>query len=109
MSLEYSSNKQIRASLTQCIDDNGNVRRISSFIHKRTVSFEIDNGEISPEKTILHVGVALAILNSNFNLDFKAYATIDNQKLEVNVRNTHTEIIIDDKVFKGKNNKYSKI
>lgn len=107
MSLEYSSNKQIRASLTQCIDDNGNVRRISSFIHKRTVSFEIDNGEISPEKTILHAGVALAILNSNFNLDFKAYATIDNQKLEVNVRNTHTEIIIDDKVFKGKNNKYS--
>ncbi len=107
MSLEYSSNKQIMASLTQCVDGQGNVQRISNFIHKREVSFQIDNGEISPEKTNLHGGIALAILNSNFNLDFKAYATIDNQKLEVNVRNTHTEIILDDIIFKGKNNKYS--
>ncbi|MBR2858207.1 Ig-like domain repeat protein, partial [bacterium] len=77
------------------------------FPHKRLVSFSIDNGIISPEITYLNNGIAYAILNSDFNNDFKAYARIDNQLLEVNVRNTHTNIIIEDTIFKGKSNKYS--
>ena len=107
MSVEYSSNKEVKASLTNCIDDEGNIFSISSFPHKRLVSFTIDNGEVSPEITKLNNGIAYTTLNSDFNNDFKVYAIIDNQLLEVNVRNTHTNIIIDDTVFKGKNNKYS--
>lgn len=107
MSLEYSSNKQLKASLTKCVDTQGNIRPISNFRHNRLVSFSIDNGEISPEIINLNNGVAYAVLNSNFNNDFKAYATIDNQMMEVNVRNTHTNIIIENLTFKGKDNKYS--
>jgi len=107
MSLEYSSNKEIKASLTKSVDNNGNIKSISNFPHKRLVSFSIDNGIISPEITYLNNGIAYAILNSDFNNDFKAYARIDNQLLEVNVRNTHTNIIIEDTIFKGKSNKYS--
>ena len=32
---------------------------------------------------------------------------VDNQKMEVNVRNSHTQIIISDASFKGKDNKYT--
>uniref|UniRef100_UPI0038672D36 Ig-like domain repeat protein n=1 Tax=Methanobrevibacter sp. TaxID=66852 RepID=UPI0038672D36 len=107
MSVEYSSNKQIRASLTRCVDDYGNIRQISNFNQKRLVLFEIDNGEISPENITMNNGVAYAVLNCNFNNDFKAYARIDNQLMEVNVRNTHTDIIADDVTFKGRDNRYS--
>ena len=107
MSLKYTSNKQITASLMQCINQQGEIQPISNFIHKRQVYFEIENGEISPEITTLNNGAGIAMLNSDFNKDFKAYATVDNQRMEVNVRNTHTEIIITDAVFKGRDNRYS--
>ena len=106
MSLEYTSNKQIRASLINSIDDKGNIQKVSGSLPSRPVSFSIDNGEISPEHTYLINGIAYAVLNSNFNSDFKAYAVIDNQMMEVNVRNTHTRIIMEDSYLKGKDNKY---
>lgn len=108
MSLEYTSARQIKASFNQCIDINGNINTLSQPIPQRPVHFSIDNGQITPEFTYLSNGEAYAFLSvDQLGRDFKVFAVVDNQKMEVNVRNAHTQIIIADASFKGKDNKFT--
>ena len=108
MSLEYTSSRQIRASFNKCIDINGNIHTLNQPIPQRPVYFSVDNGQITPEFTYLSNGEAYAFISiEQINNDFKVFAVVDNQKMEVNVRNSHTQIIISDASFKGKDNKYT--
>ena len=42
----------------------------------------------------------------DLNLDFKVYARIDNQLLDLDIRSSKTLLIMEDVIFKGKNNNF---
>lgn len=97
----------VEASLNNVIDDDGNIHELSVNIPTRPVYFKIDSGNIAPEFTYLFKNVAYANVSYDLNSsDFKAYAIIDNQILDLNLKNTNTFIIINDVIVKGNENKF---
>ena len=107
MTLEYLSSSQIRASLDH-IMANGSVYKLNHAMPQRPVHFSVDGGKITPLDTYLENGSACANLSYDANSsDFKAYARVDNQILDVDVRNANTRIIINDASFKGNQNKFN--
>ena len=107
MTFESVSMDVVKASLNTVRDDAGNFRQLDFSIPIRPVYFTISGGNITPDKTYLSKNEAYA--NISFDLsseDFKAYAKIDNQLLDVDVRNTNTRILMNDVVVKGNNNKF---
>lgn len=107
MTLEYLSNEEIRAGLNHVMS-NGSLRTLNHEMPQRAVYFSVEGGMISPEITYLIGGSANAVLNYDKNTnDFKAYAKIDNQILDVDVRNSNTKIIMSDVSLKGNQNKFN--
>lgn len=107
MSLESRSAHVIEASLNNVMDENGNIRKLEYNIPVRPVRFIVDGGNVTPELGYTISNSAYANITYEVNAsDFKAYAKIDNQLLDVNVLNSNTRIIINDVVVKGKNNKF---
>lgn len=107
MSLESVSGNVVEAALNKVTDDDGNVRLITYPMPVRTVYFTISGGNITPEVTYLNNGRANATLSYDVNAnDLKVYARIDNQILDLDVQNSHTQLIMEDVAFKGKDYKY---
>lgn len=108
MSLESVSGNVIEAALNRVVDDDGNIRVIGHPMPVRPVYFMINGGNITPEFTYLKEGRANATISYDFNADdLKVYARIDNQVLELDVLNSHTQLVMDNVTFKGKDNKYN--
>ena len=107
MSLESVSGNVVEAALNKVTDDNGNIRLINYPMPVRTVYFTINGGEITPEVAYLNNSRANATLSYDINAnDLKVYARIDNQVLDLDVKNSNTQIIMSDVAFKGKDYKY---
>ena len=107
MTFESYYESVVEASLDQVADDDGNIKRIGKILPSRPVYFAIDLGNITPSLTYLNKNNAYANVSYDLNSsDFKAYATIDNQVLELNLRNTNTIILIENVTVKGNDNKY---
>lgn len=107
MTFESYYENVVEVSLDNVVDDDGNIKKIGKILPTRPVNFAIDFGNITPNSTYLKGNVAYANISYDLNSsDFKAYATIDNQVLDLNLRNTNTMIIIEDVIVKGNDNKY---
>lgn len=107
MTFESYYENVVKASLDNVVDDDGNIKKIGKILPSRPVYFAINFGNITPESSYLKENVAYANVSYNLNsTDFKAYATIDNQILDLNLRNTNTMIIIENVTVKGNDNKY---
>ena len=107
MSLESVSGTVVEAALNNVVDDMGNIRLIGTEMPVRPVYFMIDGGNITPEMTCLSHNKANATLTYDFYAhDLKVYARIDNQVLDLDVKNTNTKIIMGDVAFKGKDYTY---
>ncbi len=107
MTFETYYENVVEVSLDNVVDDDGNMKKIGKILPSRPVYFAIDLGKITPNSTYLKENVAYANVSYDLNSsDFKAYATIDNQVLDLNLRNTNTMIIIEDVIVKGNDNKY---
>lgn len=107
MTFESYYENVVEASLDNVIDADGNIKKIGKILPSRPVYFTINLGNITPSSTYLKENVAYANVSYDLNSsDFKAYATIDNQILNLNLRNTNTKIIIEDVIVKGNDNKY---
>ena len=107
MTLEYVSSNEIRAGLNH-IRANSSTYLLNHIMPERPVRFSVEGGSISPETAILLNGYAYAKLDyDRYDSDFKAYAQIDNQILDVDVRNANTRIIMQDITLKGNQNKFN--
>ena len=107
MSLESVSGTVVEAALNNLVDDMGNIRPIGYEMPVRPVYFMINGGAIAPELTYLSNNRANATLAYDFYAqDLKVYARIDNQLLDLDVKNTNTRILMSDVAFKGKDYKY---
>lgn len=107
MTFESYYESIVEASLDHVIDDNGNMKKIGKILPSRPVHFAINLGNITPSSCYLNENVAYANVSYDLNSsDFKVYATIDNQVLDLNLRNTNTMIIIENVTVKGNENKY---
>ena len=106
MTFESLSNSLIKASLDYLRDDEGNIYKINHNMPSRPVYFITEQGSISPNHTLLINNSAYANMTYDLNLDFKVYARIDNQLLDLDVRSSKTLLIMEDVIFKGKNNKF---
>jgi len=107
MTFESYYENTVEASLDHIVDDDGNIKKIGKILPSRPVYFDVDLGNITPSSDYLKGNVAYANISYDLNSsDFKVYATIDNQVLELNLRNTNTMILIEDVTVKGNDNKY---
>ena len=107
MSFEYTSSKEVKASLLNFRDDT-NIYPLTSYLPQRLVYFITEGGEINPKTAYLNNGFACADISYPENAqDFKIYARIDNQIMEVNVRNSNTQLIMSDVSVKGANTKFN--
>ncbi|MFM5882486.1 Ig-like domain repeat protein [Methanobrevibacter gottschalkii] len=107
MTFESVSNSIIKASLNALNNGEGNICKINHNMPSRMVYFKIDHGSLSPENTLLINNSAYTNMTYDLNLDFKVYARIDNQLLELDIRNTKTLLIMEDVIFKGKSNNFA--
>ena len=106
MTFESVSNSIIKASLDSLNNDEGNICKINHNMPSRMVYFKIDQGSLSPENTLLINNSAYTNMTYDLNLDFKVYARIDNQLLDLDIRSSKTLLIMEDVIFKGKNNNF---
>ena len=107
MTLEYVSSSEIRAGLNH-IRANSSTYLLNHNMPERLVRFSVEGGSISPEIALLINGSAYANLDyDRYASDFKAYAQIDNQILDVDVRNANTRIVMEDIALKGNQNKFN--
>ena len=107
MSLESHSAYTIEASLNRVMDVDGVIHDLDYNIPVRPVYFMVDGASITPEVTFTLNNSAFANLTYDLNsADFKAYARIDNQVMDVDVRNSNTRIIMEDITVKGNNYKF---
>lgn len=107
MSLESLSSVVVEASLNKLMDSDGNVLPLNYIIPVRQVYFEMDGGNISPRFDYLSNNRAQANLTYDLeDNDYKVFAKIDNQIMDVDVRNGKTQILIEDCIIKGKNNNF---
>ncbi|OPY24930.1 MAG: Copper resistance protein CopC [Methanobacterium sp. PtaU1.Bin097] len=95
----------LKASLNKVTDSNGIIQDLGGILPPREVFFggEVD---ISPKKTDLVNNQASATIMSGSDKDFRVNATIDNQTVDLMVRNTSTIIDVSNAAFYGKGNVY---
>ena len=107
MSVESRSAYVIEASLSKIMDEDGAIHDLDYIIPVRPVQFMADGANITPELTFTLNNSAFANISYNPNAsDFKVYAKIDNQIMDVDIRNSNTRIIMEDIIVKGNNNKF---
>lgn len=107
MSLDAVTNTHIIAALNKLIDNNGNISSLDKVLPTRDVYFSSDYGIISPLNTSLVNNKADAyVVQNETTADFNVYARIDNQLLDLTLRNNNTQLIMDDVVVYGNNNNY---
>jgi len=107
MSLDAVTNTHIIAALNKLIDNNGNISSLDKVLPTRDVYFSSDYGIISPLNTSLVNNKADAyVVQNETTADFNVYARIDNQLLDLTLRNNNTQLVMDDVVFYGNNNNY---
>ena len=93
--------------LNKLIDNNGNISSLDKVLPTRDVYFSSDYGIISPLNTSLVNNKADAyVVQNETTADFNVYARIDNQLLDLTLRNNNTQLIMDDVVVYGNNNNY---
>lgn len=108
MTLERTSKNTFEAALKTLLSNNQTTTPLNFNINSRNVYFTSDSGQITPESTGLSNNTANAMLvYDEITSDFKVYAQIDNQLLDISVRNNSTEIIMENTTFHGKYNKYN--
>lgn len=108
MSFESISNGRVEAALNKLRDDDGNIRTIGYHIPVRQVYFGAENGNISPGFTCLSKNVAIANVTYDVvSQDFKIFARIDNQLLDLDIMNTNTQIVMGDVAVRGNHEKFS--
>ena len=107
MSLDAITNTHIVAALNKLMDNNGNITDLNNSLPSRDAYFSSDYGIISPLNTTLKDNKADAyIIQNETSKDFNVYAKIDNQLLDLTLRNNNTQLVMDDVVFYGNNNNY---
>ena len=106
MSLDAITNTHVVATLNKLTDDDGNIMDLNNSLPSREVYFSSDNGIISPTNTTLKNNKADAYVQNNEGKDFNVYAKIDNQLLDLTLRNNNTQLIMDNVVVYGNNNNY---
>ncbi|MCZ3365606.1 right-handed parallel beta-helix repeat-containing protein [Methanobacterium veterum] len=99
------NNNVLNASLDKVTDLNGTIHNLAGVLPSREVFFKGTNTNISPEHENLTNNQALATI-TNSDKDFTANAAIDNQSLDLTIRNNSTVIDIDNAAFYGKGNVY---
>ena len=105
MTLE-STNKTVKASLNTLTDESGKLTPLNYIINQRMAYFSTEEGTITPNSTRLHDNEATAVMSYDGPGNFKIYAKIDNQLLDIFVKNNSTRILMDDASFYGKYNMY---
>lgn len=107
MSLDAVTNTHIVVALNKLTDNSGNIYEFNSTLPTRTVYFSSDYGIIAPLNTSLENNKADAyVVQNETTADFNIYARIDNQLLDLTLRNNNTQLVMDDVVFYGNNNNY---
>ena len=107
MSLDAITNTHIVVALNKLMDNNGNITDLNNSLSSRDVYFSSDYGIISPLNTALKDNKIDAYLIQNeSSKDFNVYAKIDNQLLDLTLRNNNTQLVMGDVVFYGNNNNY---
>ncbi len=106
MSLDAVTNTHVVASLNKLIDDNGNITNLNNPLPSREVYFSSDDVIISPANTTLKDNKADAYIQNENSKDFNIYGKIDNQLLDLTLRNNNTQLIMDNVVVYGNNNEY---
>lgn len=108
MSLKNEGNNIVKAGLNCLLDDNRNISSLNYIIPSRDVYFTSDFGIIMPNKTKVSNNTAFGYISKNkTSKDFNVYATIDYQTLDLTIHNNSTQLIMENAVFYGKNNKYN--
>lgn len=107
MSLDAVTNTHIVVALNKLTDNSGNIYEFNNTLPTRTVYFSSDYGIIVPLNTSLENNKADAyVVQNETTADFNIYARIDNQLLDLTLRNNNTQLVMDDVVFYGNNNNY---
>lgn len=101
-----ANNKILKASLDKITDVNGTIHNLGGVLPSRGVFFDSAYVDILPNMTNLVDNYASATIVSSSDRDFGVYATIDNQTLDLTIRNTSTVIDVGDAIFYGKGNVY---
>ncbi|MCK9151554.1 right-handed parallel beta-helix repeat-containing protein [Methanobacterium alcaliphilum] len=97
------------ASLNKVTDIQGNIHVLDGILPSRKVFFNGTNTQLSPLEGVLINNSASSVVNPYLNKDFIVKATIDNQILDLNVKNNSTMITVNNEVFYGKGNTYKVI
>lgn len=107
MSLDAVTNTHIVVALNKLTDNSGNIYEFNTTLPTRTVYFSSDYGIIAPLNTSLENNKADAyVVQNETTVDFNIYARIDNQLLDLTLRNNNTQLVMGDVVFYGNNNNY---
>lgn len=107
MSLDAVTNTHIVVALNKLTDNSGNIYEFNNTLPTRTVYFSSDYGIIAPLNTSLENNKADAyVVQNETTADFNIYARIDNQLLDLTLRNNNTQLVMGDVVFYGNNNNY---
>ncbi|MBQ9024978.1 MAG: Ig-like domain-containing protein, partial [Methanobrevibacter sp.] len=108
MTFDNISKYSVKVSLNNLINNNGDITPLNYSINQRDAYFATDYGIVTPSVIKLQNNVADAdlIYNQTDN-DFNVYARIDNQLLDLSIKNNSTRILMENTSFYGKNNKYN--
>ncbi|UTB31586.1 MAG: right-handed parallel beta-helix repeat-containing protein [Methanobacterium sp. ERen5] len=96
----------IDAALDKITDSNGKISVLNSTLPSRSVIFNGVEVTVSPENGDLINNHAFTNITSDSTKDFSVNATIDNQTVNLMIRNNSTLIDINNVAFYGKSNKY---
>lgn len=108
MSFESVSAYNVVVSLSKVLDVNGNYHKLNVSMPIRPVQFITDGVTISPDSSFVVNNYAYANITYAPNAsDFKVSAIIDNQVMDVDIRNSNTLIVMEDIVVKGNNKKFN--
>ncbi len=107
MSFESRSTHVLEASLNKVMDNNGIIHDMDYSIPIRPVQFIADGANITPQLTFTSNNHAFANVSYSANSsDFKVYAKIDNQLMDVDVRNSNTRLVMEDVTVRGNGNRF---
>ncbi|UTB33145.1 MAG: hypothetical protein NKF70_02400 [Methanobacterium sp. ERen5] len=99
----------VNAALDKVTDINGTITNLGSVLPSRAVVFTGVGSTVSPENGNLVNNHAFTTITSDSTKDFIVKAMIDNQIVDLTIRNNSTMIGISNAIFYGKNNSYKLI
>ncbi|WP_365906963.1 Ig-like domain repeat protein [uncultured Methanobrevibacter sp.] len=107
MSLDAVTNTHIVVALNKLIDNDGNIVNFDKILPSRNVYLSSDYGVISPTNGSLKNNKFDAyVIQNETSADFNVYAKIDNQVLDLTLRNNNTQLMMENVTFYGNNNIY---